>query len=72
MKDVATKRPNTEMRREYDFSGAVAGKYAKRYAKVTNVVLLDPDFARSFRDSKSVNEALRLLMRTAEKRKTTK
>jgi len=33
------------MRREYDFSTGVVGKYAKRYNEGTNVVLLDPDVA---------------------------
>jgi len=33
------------MRREYDFSTGVVGKYAKRYSEGTNVVLLDPDVA---------------------------
>lgn len=50
-----------EMRAEYDFSGGVRGKYAERYAKGTNVVLLDPDVAEVFRDQASVNRALRAL-----------
>ena len=50
-----------EMRPEYDFSGGVRGKYAERYAKGTNVVLLDPDVAEVFRDQASVNRALRAL-----------
>ena len=29
------------MRNEYDFSKGVRGKYAKRYAEGTNVVLLE-------------------------------
>ena len=37
-----------EMRAEYDFSGGVRGKYAERYARGTNVVLLDPDVAEVF------------------------
>ncbi len=49
--------------REYDFSTGIRGKYAKRYAKGTNVVVLSPDVARSFPDSESVNEALRMLLR---------
>ena len=69
MKTVPKKRSETPMRKEYDFSGAVIGKYAKRYAKGTNLVLLDPDVAGIFPDSKSVNEALRSLMRIAERRK---
>jgi len=47
------------MRREYDFSGGVRGKYAKRYAEGTNVVVIDPDVAEYFPDHDSVNEALR-------------
>jgi len=50
------------MRPEYDFSGGVRGKYANRYRKGTNVVLLDPDVAAAFPDSTSVNEALRALL----------
>jgi hypothetical protein len=51
-----------EMRPEYDFSGGVRGKHAARYAKGTNVVVLDPDVAKVFPDSESVNEALRALL----------
>lgn len=47
---------------EYDFSGAVRGKYYERYRQGTNVVLLEPDVARAFKDSESVNRALRLLL----------
>jgi hypothetical protein len=48
-----------EMRSEYDFSGGVRGKYAARYAKGTNLVLLDPDLADVFPDAESVNRTLR-------------
>jgi hypothetical protein len=48
-----------EMRAEYDFSGGVRGKYARRYAEGTNVVVLDPDVAAAFPDAASVNRALR-------------
>jgi hypothetical protein len=47
------------MREEYDFKGGVRGKYAKRFAEGTNLVLLEPDVAKAFPDSRSVNEALR-------------
>lgn len=55
------------MRDEYDFSEGVRGKYAERYALGTNVVVLDPDVARIFSDSKSVNDALRILASIAKK-----
>ena len=46
---------------EYDFSNGRRNKYAARYAEGTNLVLLDPDVAKDFPDSKAVNEALRAL-----------
>jgi len=51
-----------EMLDEYDFSNAVIGKYAKQYAEGTNIVVLEPDVAEVFRDSASVNQALRQLI----------
>ena len=57
---------NDEMRPEYDFSGGVRGKYYEAYIKANNVVVLDPDVAEIFRDSASVNEALRLLAKIAK------
>lgn len=55
-----------EMRPEYDFSCGVRGKYAQRYAEGTNVVVLDPDVARVFTSTESVNRALRALARIIE------
>jgi hypothetical protein len=53
-----------EMRPEYDFSGGVRGKYQRRLAKEgSNVVILDPDIAKAFPDSASVNEALRMVLK---------
>jgi hypothetical protein len=51
------------MRPEYDFSNAVRGKYHKRLVKGSNVVVLDPDVAKAFPDSASVNEALRVVLK---------
>src|SRR3990172_2837198 len=51
---------------EYDFTGAVRGKYYERYRQGTNVVLLDPDVAAVFRDSAAVNDTLRRLVSLAE------
>jgi hypothetical protein len=51
------------MRKEYDFSKAVKGKYAAKYKTGTNVVLLDPDVAKVFKSPRLVNEALRSLSR---------
>jgi hypothetical protein len=52
---------------EYDFSKGVRGKYAKRYAQGSNVVVLSPDLAPVFPDSASVNAALRALVDLAHK-----
>lgn len=57
---------NDEMRPEYDFSGGVRGKYCEAYMQSSNVVVLDPDVAEIFRDSASVNEALRSLAKIAK------
>lgn len=52
-------QPGDEMRAEYDFSKGVRGKYYRRYRQVTNLVFLEPDMAKVFRDSEAVNLALR-------------
>jgi hypothetical protein len=52
-------RRDNEMRAHYDFSGGIRGKYARRYAEGTNVVVLDPDVAREFPNADVVNETLR-------------
>jgi len=58
------------MRKEYDFSGGVRGKYAKRYAEGINLVLLDPDVAAEFGDARAVNRALRAYLKERSKRRT--
>jgi hypothetical protein len=52
---------------EYDFRGGDRGKYARRYAEGSNVVVLSPDVAEAFPSSESVNEALRALMDIARR-----
>src|SRR5439155_163825 len=59
-----------DMLEEYDFSRAVRGQHAARYAEGTNVVVLAPDLAELFPDSASVNDALRLLVRAGREWKT--
>jgi hypothetical protein len=51
-----------DMLEEYDFSGGERGKYAKRYAEGTNIVVLDPDVVEYFPDHDSLNNALRHLI----------
>jgi len=71
MKEKTTKAKRSkfggdEMRAEYDFSNAVRGKYYKRVMASTNVVVLDPDIAESFKNSRAVNEALRNLLQVTD------
>jgi hypothetical protein len=61
MNQELNNQPDPEMLDEYDFSGGVRGKYADRFPKGCNVVVLDPDVAQVFTDSESVNQALRAL-----------
>ena len=63
MKKIAKRKTKkTEMQPEYDFTGGVRGKYAARYRAGTNVVMLDPDVAATFKDAEAVNRALRALI----------
>jgi hypothetical protein len=58
-----------DLRAEYDFdySKGVRGKYHKRILKEdTNVVVLEPDVAKAFPDSAAVNDALRVVLKTAQ------
>jgi hypothetical protein len=52
-------KPKGDMLPDYDFSAGARGKYAKSYAKGSNVVVLDPDVAKLFSTSKIVNRSLR-------------
>ena len=61
MNQKLNKDGDSEMLDEYDFRGGVRGKYVGRFAKGSNVVVLDPDVAKVFTDSESVNQALRAL-----------
>lgn len=59
-----------ELREEYDLArlkNPVRGKYYTRATADTIVVHLDPDVAEAFPSSRSVNEALRLLLRLARR-----
>jgi hypothetical protein len=61
------KAKSDEMRPEYDFSKGVRGKYFQRYMQSSNVVVLDPDVATAFQNAEAVNDALRGLMRVAQR-----
>jgi len=66
MKDKRKRQEIDELRPEYDFdySKAVRGMHYRRLLEEgSNVVILDPDIAKVFQDSASVNEALRSLLK---------
>jgi hypothetical protein len=58
---------NDELRPEYNMKtllkGGVRGKYAARYRAGTNLVLLEPEVAKAFPNDKTVNEALKLVIK---------
>ncbi len=59
------KKSRDELRPEYnfDYSKAVRGKYYRKLMEEgSNVIVLDPDIAKAFHNSDSVNEALRSLL----------
>jgi hypothetical protein len=67
-KNVAA-NDSDDLRPEYDLGkleGGVRGKYYERATAGTTLVLLDRDVAEAFRDGKTVNEALRALIKVAE------
>ncbi len=49
------------MRAEYDFKDGIRGKYAGRIRTGGRVVVLEPDVAKVFPDSRAVDRALRAL-----------
>jgi hypothetical protein len=68
MKKVS-RQPKDELRKEYrrsDFGKMIRGKYAGRIAAATNVVVLDPEVAKAFPNDRTVNDALRSLIKIAE------
>lgn len=55
-----------DMRKEYDFTHAVRGKYVERFPQDVVMVTLDPDVAAAFPDADAVNDALRVLLKAAK------
>lgn len=49
MKRAGSRREPEDMPPEYDFSGGVRGKYARRFKTDTIMVVLDPDVAEAVR-----------------------
>jgi hypothetical protein len=66
MKKTKTKADDG-MLPEYDFSGAVRGKYYDRVQEASNIVVLDPDVSAVFPNAAAVNDALRGLASVARR-----
>ena len=69
MKPKAAKESDDDLRKEYDFdfSKAERGRYARGLKdEGSNLVLVDPELAKSFPDSASVNAALRSVIEFAK------
>ena len=62
---------NEDMLPEYDFAHGVRGKHHEAYKAGTNVIFLEPDLAKVFSDSASVNRVLRLLLNLAKENVST-
>ena len=60
-----------DMLPEYDFAHGVRGKHHEAYQAGTNVIFLEPDLAKVFSDSASVNRVLRLLLNLAKENVST-
>jgi hypothetical protein len=67
VKKAKTPPADDDLLPEYDFSGAVRGKYHERFRQSTNVVVLDPDVSEAFPNADSVNAALRTLATVARR-----
>ena len=69
MKPKSSKPAADELRPgyEFDFSKAERGRYAKRLkSEGSNLVVVEPDLAKTFPDSASVNAALRSVVEFAK------
>ena len=63
-------KSSDDLRPEYsrqDLSEGVRGKYLKDYRADTNLVLISRDVAKVFPTEKAVNDALRSLIKIAQK-----
>jgi len=67
--DKASTNRTDHLRPEYNLSGLgpmVRGKYYQQAVSGSNLIVIEPQLARVFPDSESVNRALRMLVKTAK------
>lgn len=72
MKKKTAKEDKDDMRAEYDLSGGVKNPYAARFAKGTNLVLIEPELFKAFPSGAAVNAALRILLKAGAQAVKTK
>lgn len=73
MSERSMSKADPDMRREYRreaLGKGVRGKYHARYARGTNLVLLDDEVAKAFPTPEAVNDALLRLLALAQKSAT--
>ncbi len=61
MKKASNVKKKTRMLKEYDFSHGTRGKYAARYAKGSNIVMLEDDVLDVFPNAEAARRALKAL-----------
>jgi len=61
LKKATKPKKRTASQAEYGFSPGVRGKFARRFAQGSKVIVLQPDVAKVFPDAASVNDSLRAL-----------
>ena len=54
------------MRKEYDFSKGVRGKYYKKFQEKNNIVVIEKEVLKKFPNSKAVNDALKELIKISK------
>ena len=68
-KNSTKKQDDYELREEYDLSKMTIlpkGRFDPKRRLGSNVVVLEPEIAKAFPDDKSVNEALRLILKATK------
>jgi hypothetical protein len=71
MRKASTESAKNDLRAEYDLmklKGGIRGKYYQRARGGSNLVLVEPELAKVFPDTDSVNRALRVLRDAADAR----
>ena len=71
MNQQIEREENDDMLAEYDFAKGVRGRHHEAYIAGTNVIFLEPDIAKAFPDSASVNRVLRQLLNLAKESAST-